>query len=161
MALVHRKTILPCPRIFLPVYSIYIYPTQPVAPFNTLLSYSSMKQSIECQTVSKKCHYYEFAYLLEKQYQNFFYFASEYSLPDFPAWFCCTNFKNRFKSLKYSSLKMKHVDFELIILGQGHFYFGREGPPEELETAMSGSFWKGEMGREAGVIFWPCPVWVH
>lgn len=42
---------------------------------------------------------------------------------------------------------------ELIILGQGHFYFGREGPPDELETAMPGSFCRGEMGMGAGVIF--------
>lgn len=46
---------------------------------NFILFSTSMKQSPECQTVSKKCHYYE--NLL------FFYYslASEYSLPDLPA----------------------------------------------------------------------------
>lgn len=52
-----------------------------------------------------------------------------WGLPGLPALvqqcFCSIIFNNRFKSLKYASSRMKHVDFELIILGQQLFLAGQ------------------------------------
>lgn len=36
---------------------------------------------------------------------------------------------------------------EVIILGQGHFYFGKEGPHEELETAVPRPLLEGRGGE--------------
>lgn len=48
---------------------------------------------------------------------------------------------------------VKNNEYSTRKVGVYYFYFGTESFPEELESAMPGSFRKGVMGREAGVIF--------
>lgn len=52
---------------------------------------------------------------------------------------------------------IKNSEYSTYKVEMNYFYFGRESFPGELESAMLGSFRKGAMGREAGVIFLAVP----